>query len=436
MNALGNLFRRLLSGSIINLGIRASTLFLRFALSFYIVSQMGLPAAGIYGLAIGAVGLAPATLGWGLNYYVARQVVGQDPAQSAALIRNRIVVTLGSLAAMTCVAAPVLLWLAPPEIRTLYFLILILVWLETLALDIYMPMIGLEMAVQANIMVFIRSAAWIPVVVALGIWSAAFRTLDAVFIGWIASHFVALALLPFFLRQWPVSTALSTPVTLGWARERVSRYWYIYLSDVSIVGLVYVDRYIVSFLLGLVATGIYSFYWSITNALQTLMMTAVVQVALPRMVKAFRSGDPAAWRAELGHQILKTAGFALVLSVAIYGMTEAIIQFSPPGRFPVARPLFLLLLAAAVVRSCSDLLNVGITSSGNDRHYAVTNLAGVVLTVVLSAVCLSLFGLIGAGISSLATAGILVVMRLYCLKLSLKDVAGDQGAIAAIRKGA
>ena len=409
------LAKKLMGGSMVNLSIRGLTLLLRFALGFYIVSFLGLKAAGIYGLAIGAVGMAPAILGWGLNYHVARDVIGAAPDVGAPLVKSRLSVTLGSLIAMTIVALPLILT-SGADLRLLYLLILILVWLETIALDLYMPMIGWEMVVQANIMVFIRSAAWIPIVTALAFWHPLFRSLEAIFVAWICSHFFAFALLPYFLRQWPVREALKSSISLQWARRRITRFWYIYLSDVSIVGLIYVDRYIVSVFLGLAATGIYSFYWSITNALQTLMMTAVVQVALPRMVKAFRSGDPDRWRIELRHQTIKTLIMATVLGVAVFILTEAIIYFGPEGRFPVARGLFTLLLLASIIRCSSDLMNVGITSSGNDKRYAFTNLVGVFLSIALAALGLHLFGLIGVGLSSLLTSIILLSIRFAYLR--------------------
>ena len=51
------LLTRLIRGGAPNMALRGSTLFLRFALSFYIVSQLGLASAGVYGLAIGAIGI-------------------------------------------------------------------------------------------------------------------------------------------------------------------------------------------------------------------------------------------------------------------------------------------------------------------------------------------------------------------------------------------
>jgi hypothetical protein len=76
-----------------------------------------------------------------------------------------------------------------------------------------------------------------------------------------------------------------------------------------------------------------SFYWSITNALYTLLSTAVVQLALPRMVLVLRQRGMEEWLAALRREVLKVLAFAAVLSVVIFLATEAIIRFAPPGRF-------------------------------------------------------------------------------------------------------
>ncbi|RMB34669.1 O-antigen/teichoic acid export membrane protein [Sphingomonas sp. PP-F2F-G114-C0414] len=415
------LLTRLIRGGAPNMVLRGSTLFLRFALSFYIVSQLGLAAAGVYGLAIGAIGIVPATVGWGLNYFVSREVVGHTPATAAPLIRDRLIITFASLLAGTLIAVPVLVWQTGGITQT-QVLILILLWLETVALDIYMPMIGLELALFANVLVFVRSALWIPIVVAIGFALPALRTLDMIFIGWILSHVLAIAMLFVYLRRWPMKASLREEKKLSVLVTRARRAWYIYFSDLGIVGLGYADRFILNALLGLVATGIYSFYFSITNALQTLISTAVVQLALPRMVRAFRGGDPVEWQAELRRQMMKTMTFAAVFSVGIFLATEMIFYFAPAGRFPVFRVLLAIMLLAATIRSGSDLLNVSITSMGRDRMYAVNNVAGVIVAIAFGTGFMYFFGLIGAGLSAAATASTLFIVRLLYLRHVLRKM--------------
>lgn len=425
------LMLRMIDSGFGNLAVRGSTLFFRFALSFYVVSYLGLNAAGVYGLAVGAIGIVPAALGWGLNYFVSREVVGMTPDRAAPLVRDRLSITSLSLLIGTLVAVPLMMQ-QPGGLTHTHVLILILLWCETFALDVYMPLIGLELAFQANILVLFRSALWIPIVVALGIWSPMFRTLDAVFVAWITAHVITLFLFLLFIRRWPVRAAMTEPMRHGWLGQRARNGWYIYFSDLGLVGLGYADRFIVNGILGLTATGIYTFYWSITNALQTLIATAVVQLALPRMIRVFRTGSASAWNAALRREVLKTLGYAIVLSVVIFLATEAIIRLSPPGKFPVFHSLLALLLLAAVVRSCSDLLNIAITSTGRDRAYAVTNVFGMFLTLAFGASFMWLFGLLGAGLSAVATASVLLLVRYLYLRRVMGEAATDLSGDPAV----
>ncbi len=408
---------RLLQGGLANVGLRGATLALRFVLGFYIISFLGLKASGIYGLSIGAIGIVPAALGWGFNYFLAREVVGLTPDAAAPLVRDRLRVTLLSLAAATALLAVV--WLARGlPITPTYLLVLALLWLETIALDVYMPLIGLELAWQANLVVFLRSAAWVPVVVGLGLIRPVWRTLDTVLSGWIVGHLLSLVLLYAMLRRWPIVEGLRAKGEPLSVLARLRRSWYIYLSDLGLVGLSYLDRFIVTFVLGLAATGVYSFYWSITFALQTLVATAVVQVALPRLLRAFRAG-PGEFRHALGAEMAKTLLFSGALAVMISAAVELIFLVSP-RRFPEDHALLLLLLAAATARSCAELLNVAIASSGRDRTYAVTNVLGIVLTVGFNVVLLRAIGLAGAALGSLLTALVLGSIRFAYIRRWLR----------------
>lgn len=407
--------------ALLNVGLRGATLVLRFGLSFYIIKYLGLEAAGIYGLAVGAIGLMPAIIGWGLNYFVSRDIVGNEPAVALVKLKTRLIVSLLSLAAGSVVIVGAALLTGFPASGT-HLLILVLLWLETLALDIHLPLIGLELASVANLLVFIRFASWIPFVAALGYFATEARSLDIVFGAWIAANFVALATLAFVLRKWPLAMAMRSKPDFAWLRKILTGSWLIYISDLGLVGLTYLDRYVVSFLLGLSATGIYTFFWSLTNALQTLILTSVVQLALPKLVKAHREGSPAQWRAILNREIVKTLAFSVIFSFAIFAASEVIIRFLGMSNLREHRDLFALLLLAATFRSLSDLMNIGLTSTGRDKSYAMTNIAGVFISLGLALVGGYLWSLVGVGVSALMTAIILFLTRF----MELRKIKADQ----------
>lgn len=397
-----------------NVLIRLATLGLRFLLSFYVIKYLGYDAAGVYGLTVGVTGLAPAVIGWGLNYFVAREVVGLSPAEAAIRVRNRLFVTIVSLSLAT-VLAVLLSFYLHRSITPLYALIAVLVWLETIGLDLHLPLIGLDKAIVANVLVLLRSAAWIPFVIGLGLLFPQFRSIETVLCAWIVSNVFALVVLGIVARQWKLGSVLSRDVDFDWITNRLKKSWHIYVSDVSLVGLMYLDRYIVSFFLGLSATGIYTFFWSLSNSLQTLVSTAVVQTALPVLVATYASGNREAWREALRVEFIKVVSISTGAAVAIFAASEVALRYMAMEGLSEHRGLFLLLLAAAVLRSCSDLGNVGLLSTKKDASYAAINTIGVCLSTAMTCVGIVAYGLTGAGIAIFLTAIILLLMRAWFL---------------------
>ena len=396
--------------SLFSVGIRGAGLVMRFALSFYIIKFLGLEASGIYGLCLGAIGLAPAILGFGLNYFLARDVVGVGKMESGVRVKTRLTVTTLALGAATLLSV-LLSFVIGFHLSAIYALIAVLVWLETYSADLHIALIAVELPFQANLLVFVKMALWVPFVIGLGLISPEFRSIDMVFAGWIAAYVVYAAMFFWFIRSWPLAKVLQAPVEASWIRERTRQSWFIYLSDLGMVGSMYVDRYVVSFLLGLKQTGLYTFYWSLTNALQTLVGTAVVQLALPSLYKAYRTGSVAGWAAEMRAQILKVVTFAGVLAAAIFVASLVIFRFMKMPDVANHMGVFVMLLVATVTRSTSDVFNIGLMSIHKDRHYGYTNMAGVLLSAALTLVMIKLFGFAGAGLGTLLTAMTLAVSR-------------------------
>lgn len=386
-----------------NMGLRGSTLVLRFALSFYIVKFMGLEAAGVYGLALGVVNAAPAALGWGLNYFISRDVSGKTSGVAGLYMKTRLLVTVTSLAVMTAVVLTVA-FLLGHSVTPLYFLILLVVWLETISCDIHVPLIAQEMSSQANVLFFLRTSSWIVPVIGLGLAFQSLRTIEAIMTAWSCGYILMFLGLAWFLRSWPIRRIFQAPVRLRWVRKRMRRAWLIYISDMSNVGLVYADRYIVSLLLTLSLTGVYTFYWSLANALQTLISTAVLQVAVPVLFKAYNTGSMREWREAMVWQFTKTAAVAFALGLAIFLSGNILVHFMNMPELGEHQGMFALLLLTAVVRSCTDLMGLGLNSLRKDAHYAFVNLSSVLLSIAMSVILISSFGFIGAGLSAFFTA--------------------------------
>lgn len=398
-----------------SLFLRGATLVIRFGLSFYIIKFLGPEAFGTYGLVLGLVGIMPALIGWGLNYFVAREIVGKTPAEALVLVRDRLAISVASLTIISVLALAALPFTGR-SLDMIALLIFLLIWAETLGLDVNQPLIGMDLALLANVVFFIRAASWVIPAAAAGMLFPQMRTLEAVFGAWLIGHCLANAAIFAFIRRWPLKVMKQTPIDRAWVRERLSASWFIYLSDLGLVGFIYLDRYIVGATLGIALAGIYSFYWSLTNALQTLVQTAVVQMALPALVRAARGeGMGELWRKTLKLELLRTLVISGTMSVVIFGASDVLLGRMGMSDMRTHYVLFCLLLLAAIVRSCSDLLSIGLTSLNRDRSYALMNVSGMVLSVTFAYLGIRFFGLDGAGFGALLTAIVLSIARAVLL---------------------
>lgn len=387
----------------VNLALRGLALALRFALSFYIVKFLGLEAAGIYGLTLGVISSAPAILGWGLNYFVSRDIIGTSQESAGVEIRNRLIVTTITLAAVTALCLVCVL-VADYPVRLLFVLVVLIVWMETYACDVHAPLISLEMPVLANVLFFIRSSLWIPFIIAAGVIYPQTRTLEIMYTAWAVSYVLMALVFWRAVSGWPIAAIIRKPIRLDWLTQRLRSSWPIYISDLSNVGFVYIDRYLISFYLGLTLTGVYTFYWSLTNAVQTLLLTAVVQVSLPKLFKAHAQDEMGEWRDVMRMQFLKIAVLSVVFGAGMLFASEILFRVMGMSELGEHRSVFILLLLASITRSCGDLLSVGLTSLRKDRYFVFLNLFSVFMSVVMVTAMVPFFGLVGAGIAALTTA--------------------------------
>ncbi len=414
--------------SLVHLTLRLGTLVLRFALTFHIVRVLGYEAAGVYGLAVGAIGIVPAAIGWGLNYFLARDIVGIPVSNAAALLKSRLTVTVATLVVGLCVGSAVLLWL-DVSWTGLVGLIALLVVFETIGLDIHMPLLSRDKGRLANVLVFVRSALWVPFLIGGGYLLPQLNSLTALFAFWIAAHLVALAILvvavprPLLARTW------RAPLRRDWIRDRLRHSWTIYLSDVGLVGTLFADRYIVTALLGIEMTGLYTFYWSLTNALQTLVTTAVVQILFPSIVRTFADGDARLLRATLKRQTIRISLIAAAMGIGVLAFGELAAVLLPGHDMTGSRGVFLCLVLAAVVRTVSELLNLGLTAMHKDNHYAAFNVAGIVLSLAMAYVLISTLGFLGVGIASLTTATVLLLGRAVFIDRLLRHADGAASSL-------
>ncbi len=66
-----------------------------------------------------------------------------------------------------------------------------------------------------------------------------------------------------------------------------------YIKDLAATASLHLDRFVISFFLGLELTGVYTLFWSIANVVHNLAVYAVVQPQVPTLISAHSRADGA-----------------------------------------------------------------------------------------------------------------------------------------------
>ncbi|MCX5517717.1 hypothetical protein OSH10_04655 [Kaistia defluvii] len=401
-----------------NLSVRAIGLAMRLGLVVYLARFLGMTEVGQFGLIQGAASLTPVVLGWGITYYLGRELVGKTRLEAGRLVRDRLLLTMASVAAAGALLAALMLTETIEAPGALPWIAAIL-FLEALAFDLHFALISVGRPITANFLLFVRSGLWVFPAAGLGLALPALRTLDFVLLCWtlaLIANFIAL--LP-ILGAWPLAAIARAPIDRDWIAARMRGSKLIYLNDLGVVGMAYLDRYIVHSMLDLRATGIFVLHWAVANAVHVLVTAATVQVSLPVLVSAYRQGGDRRWRIELRTLGLRVLAIGAPLSLLVFAVAVLGLPGLPAEALPFSAPLLALMLASAVIRLLADALNYGLYSRGLDRSLACINILGAVVAVLLSLALLPMLGLVGVGLAMVLNSTLLLVAR--AVALSARD---------------
>lgn len=395
--------------SVIVSALRISSLGLRFALTLFLVRLLPLSDVGIYALLVSIVGVAPGAAGLGFSYFVNRDIV--DSSNALPMIRDRLLVTL----LCGCVLSGIgLLALWSGLVRTAIppFGVGLIVIIEMIAFDLHSILMFRHRTTMANILFFVRTALWIPVYMVLALYEPQWRKIEGVMLVWLGGlSFWAMANLAIFNRQLRSPALWARPFDRRWFVATLRKSTLVWVSDASLAFGQNVDRFIVASFLGLRATGIYYFFYSIANGAATVAQSATIQIYMPKMRLIFTQvglqGVLIASRSYLKNQLTVTLIF---MSCAVFSMfyIPYLLNRSELYDFMWIGPI---ISVALFIRAISDYLGIIDYVMEKDFRYNIINISSFSLSLIANILGAHFGGLYGVGITLILSASIIMTVR-------------------------
>jgi O-antigen/teichoic acid export membrane protein len=280
--------RKRLLNDMVLVAMRVTAAVAKFLLAIYTVRYLGLAELGIFGLLTGAVNIVPALAGLGMTQWIMRKIVDLPRPQALQLMASRLSLILLIHLIIQPIALAVNLALGqqlPLHIALLCGAIVLLDNLSNEATDMLMARGHIMLAYWLSC---VRGGVWPYPVIAAGILFPEARTLEFLLLGWFGT-LVAL---------WVIIVALVIPEgrwrhlrpRVGTLLRDLHGSLVLYVKDVSWTVSMFVDRFIISLLLGLELTGVYTLFWSIANVVHSLSVNGVLQAQLPQIISTAQTG--------------------------------------------------------------------------------------------------------------------------------------------------
>jgi O-antigen/teichoic acid export membrane protein len=403
----GELVRRFLSQGLL-LTMRVGVAAAKALLAFYTARFLSLADLGIYGLLIAGTTIVPAVAGFGMTDWIRRKIVDLPRAEAIELIVARLGLTVSVHLFVQPLALGLDLLLGQPipiELAAMGGLILLLEHIGSESNDL---LVARRRILLSQTLSFLRAAVWPLTVIAIGLLHPPARTLTFMLTVWLIVVAVnGLILLGLFYSR---TRTFFVPVHVGMVLQQLRGSWVLYVRDLSNQVNTFSDRFIISTLLGLELTGVYTLFWSIANVIYSVAVVSLLLTQVAPLVDAARRGY-AQFSAVKRRIQIELAGWVLGLAAGAAIATPLLLPFLNRPLLQANLAVFWIILAATIMRVAADGYEVALLALERDRAIAVVAVLSAVTSAAATAVLTSLMGLWGAAAAFMITTSATFVAR-------------------------
>jgi O-antigen/teichoic acid export membrane protein len=364
---------------LLNLGLRAVTLAVKFAFILALAVFLPPEEVGLYGLITVTVSYSIYFVGFEFYTFSTRDLVARPRSEWSRLLSNQLVF-FGLMYVVVLPAFSIVFFLEmlPWSVMAAF---IALVVLEHLSTELMRLLVAIEKPLLATLVIFIKQALW-ALCFATTMWLAPeFRNISDLLLFWIAGS--ALSILigigPLLKLDWKGAL---TKIDWRWIRTGAMIAIPLLLSSVAVRSLFTFDRYAFEALNSLALLGAYSVYMGVASAMLSFMESGVFVFYYPRMMKAYKEQN----MAEFEHAYSKLAKqSAIWLTFLMVGATIAGVVVFPMLKETIYYDnltLFFAIIVAMAIFIGGYVFQYGLYTTTRDKSIIVANIAGLAVAAI------------------------------------------------------
>jgi O-antigen/teichoic acid export membrane protein len=248
---------------------------------------------------------------------------------------------------------------------------------------------------------FLRNAAWVYGLVGPVLLRPESFGLPLVLSMWAAGELAALLLAAYWMSDWPWREAFRAGVDREWLRRGIRIAMPLLVSTLALQGISAADRYALQWFGYAEELGVYTFYGSIRNAIQSLLDVSVVPLFQVQIISAYQEGRLPQYRRGLRHFLWSTVGLTGVLCVGAAVFIRPLLRVLNNPVYGEHLGVLWMVLVLLAVNGVLTVLLAALYARRRDRQTLVSCSLGLVTAVALNALLVPALALPGAVLATL-----------------------------------
>lgn len=390
-------------------GLRGTTLLARLLLTLFLAKYATPEEVGLFALYWAGITLASSIMGLDVYAFTSRSLLRSNTDRVMILSLHTGFLLLSGL---LFIPVSTFLFYSGTQQASSFLIIIYFFHLpfEFYSQEISRLLIPLNRPLISNIILFVRSALWVPIVIVSLVYNGEIDPIEMIATLWLIASIASSVLSHFYLKI--ITKRIIIPhIKISWMKTALTSSGIFLLGTIIFRTILGGDRFLISNLLGESTLGVYAVYTSICLGVLGLLESGVSAWRYPKLVSAIQSGNLqdarkkmwAFWRENLiaSSLLMSTIVFLFSRLAKIY-LDNIYIQ----NLFA-----FYIIAFGVFLYSISMPFHYFIFGLKKDISFVIIYTVALVIMLVWGISFMSSYGVIGAGVMLSLALSIIALLR-------------------------
>jgi O-antigen/teichoic acid export membrane protein len=345
--------------------------------------------------------------------YNTRELIGQEKSKQLIFIRDQFIFHILSYTIVLPLLFMIFIFDIVDYQYIFYFYIILI--LEHLSQELFRLYITLSMSIFANILLFLRMGLWVYVLIFL--WFSNIndtQNLYTVYISWIIGSLISVILgFLYLFKQYDINNIGYTKIDWNWIKRGIRISIPFFIGTIAYKIIEFSDRYMIDIYMKKSDVGIYTFFGSIANSMQSIIFVLVVILFYPKLIELYKDNKKEEFSLKLKRFFWETLIYSLIIALGIIIFIHPILDYLKKEEFSDNLDVLWILLVATFIINISFVFHYLLFIKKKDIIIRNITLLGAGLNIGLNCLLIPLFGLLGAAIATLISFGTILGIKFF-----------------------